>query len=479
MSISTDQSEAASNIRFCPGCNERLLAVEGDCSRCGVSLVDIVHDQLQETLLIHDWHGGCNYYTEPAEEQDALLGSELGVYQLESLIGSGGMGRVYLAHHQQLGRRCALKILSPKSTRVDQDYIERFLNEGRATASLVHPNVVTIHAIGQAEGLHYLEMEFIPGRSLQRLLRDEQRLTPVRATVLATTIAEGLACAHRAGIVHRDLKPDNVLLNHQGLAKIADCGLAKRISTIRRQKLPKDLAGTPNFMAPELFQGSPATPASDVYALGVCYFLMLSGRLPFVANSIEELMSQVATEPLPNIRDLAPRVSLEMGECLSLLLDKSPQNRPCDGIEAAQLLHAVLGQTRDLESLLKEAFLGDPSVQWNREDHRYRLKYQLPDGRHQTVFVEPSEHVAAERLLLIYSTCCPADATFYEAALRLNSEILHGGLALRVVEGREYFVMVDTYPRATVDVEEIRRSILEVACRADAIEKRLTGDDQH
>lgn len=479
MTQSPNHSEAAPVVVYCNGCNERLVSADGICSRCGAVLDGTNADHLQETLLVHDWHGEGTYYAEPNEEFDALLGSELSVYQLESLIGSGGMGRVYLAKHRDLGRNCALKILSPRSSQANENYVGRFMNEGRATAALVHPNVVTIHAIGAGEGFHFLEMEFVAGRSLQRLLRDENRLTPVRATALAATIAEGLACAHHAGIVHRDLKPDNVLLNHQGIAKIADFGLAKRVASKSHPHVPHDLAGTPNFMAAELFQGEPACPASDVYALGVCYFLMLSGRLPFVATTVEELMSQVATEPLPNIRSLCPRVSLEMGECLSLLLAKSPRNRPRDGIEAAQLLRAVLGQTRDIESLLTEAFAGDPSVCWTREGHRYQLVLDLPDGRRQTLFIESSDHAASERLLLIYSTCCDADSNFYESALRLNSEIPHGGLAIREIDGRAKFVMVDTYPRATVDVEEIRRSILEVASRADAIERRLTGRDEH
>lgn len=475
MNSITEQSDAAPNVVFCPGCNERLATVDGECTRCGVILPDIMGDQLQETLLIHDWHGNGTYYKEPSEEFDDLLGSALSVYELESLIGSGGMGRVYLAKHRDLDRYCALKILSPKSAEIDQDYVERFVNEGRATASLIHPNVVTIHAIGQENGFHFLEMEFVAGRSLQRLLRDEQRLTPIRATALATTIANGLASAHRAGIVHRDLKPDNILLNHQGIAKLADFGLAKRISTLRQ--FPKDLAGTPNFMAPELFHGEPASPASDVYALGVCYFLMLSGRLPYVAKSIDELMAQVATEALPNIRDFNPRVSLVMGEVLSLLLAKSPRNRPCDGIEAAQLLQAVLGQTRDLESLLTDAFLNDPSIRWTRQDLRYRIDHELPDGRRQVLFVEPSDHHAGECLLLIYSICCPADPEFFETALRLNSQIPHGSLAIREIDGREMFVMVNSHLRSTVDVEEIRRSIIEVSTRADEIENRLTGED--
>ncbi len=149
MNSITEQSDAAPNVLFCPGCNERLATVDGECTRCGVILPDIMGDQLQETLLIHDWQGNGTYYKDPSEEFDDLLGSALSVYELESLIGSGGMGRVYLAKHRDLDRYCALKILSPKSAEIDQDYVERFVNEGRATASLIHPNVVTIHAIGQ------------------------------------------------------------------------------------------------------------------------------------------------------------------------------------------------------------------------------------------------------------------------------------------------------------------------------------------
>jgi serine/threonine-protein kinase len=343
---------------------------------------------------------------------------------------------------------------------------------------LVHPNVVTIHAIGEERGFHFLEMEFVAGRSLQQLIQDEGRLTPVRATTLTTQIADGLAVAHQAGIVHRDLKPDNVLLTHRGVPKIADFGLAKRI-VAEDGTSTEPLMGTPNFMAPELFNRQGATPCSDVYALGVCYFLLLTGRLPFVRGTLRELQHSAAIEPLPNVRALCPDIPLEMAECASLMLAKSPQNRPRDGIEASQLLHAVSGQLRDIESLLTEAFGDAADVCWTRTGHCYRLELKLPDGRRQTLFVEPSDHSATERLLLIYSVCCNAQPEYYKDALRLNSEISHGGLAIRDIDGESKFVMVDTYPRATVDAEEIRRSALEVAYRADAVEKLLTGLDHN
>lgn len=434
-------------------------------------------DWLNETLLCRaDPHTDSEGCVEPPvlAEPDELLGRQLHVYECRSLVGVGGMGRVYLAHHVELHRQCALKILSPKSAMKDVDFVERFRNEGRSTAALVHPNIVTIHATGSADGYHFLEMEFIAGRSLQELIHEEGRLTPIRATCLAGAIADGLASAHRRQILHRDLKPDNVLMTRGGIPKIADFGLAKRIYDDTGHEL---LVGTPNYMAPELLTGSPATPGSDVYALGVCYFQLLTGRLPFVGGALSELRQSVLNEPVPRVREFCDQITLEMAECVSLLLSKSPANRPADANEAAQLLHAVAGQARDLDSLLREAFRGNGDVVWTRQDHRYKLNITLHDGRRQTVFIEPQDHSTSGKLLLIYSVCCRAKPEFYEDALKLNADVPHGSVAVREVEGEPQFVMIDTYPRATVDAEEIRGSVLEVALRADEIEHRLTGRD--
>ena len=152
----------------------------------------------------------------------------------------------------------------------------------------------------------------------------------------------------------------------------------------------------------------------------------------------------MTTEPHPNVRDLVENVPLEMAECLSLLMAKSASNRPRDGIEAAQLLQAVAGQIRDIESLLTEAFPNRSDVVWRREGKRYRLDLLLPDGRRQVLFVETSDHSTAERLLLIYSVCCEAESEYYEDALRLNAEMSHGGLSIRDIDGRQCFVMVDS-----------------------------------
>ena len=288
------QATQSKSTLYCTGCNVRFLRALEDkvCPRCGAQLHRDSALVLDETLLIRDLDGSgpIDRKSSVEPELDVLIGRELHIYRCDSLLGRGGMGRVYLAEHRDLGRHCALKILAPRLAANDKEYVARFHQEARVAAALVHPNIVVTHAMGEAGGFHFLEMEFVAGRSLQQLVSDEGRLTPVRATALAVQMAEGLAAAHRAGIVHRDLKPDNVLLTRHGTAKIADFGLAKRI--VASESGAHRLVGTPNFMAPELFSDSTSTPASDVYALGVCYFLLLTGRLPFIGGTLQDLRQQ-------------------------------------------------------------------------------------------------------------------------------------------------------------------------------------------
>jgi len=407
-----------------------------------------------------------------------LIGTEVGQYQVQSLLGRGGMGWVFLARHLQLNRACALKVLSPTLIRKDPEYLERFYSEGQAAAALNDHNVVTVHAIGEHEGLHYLEMEFVPGRSLQKVI-NEHPLAPIRATTIALGIANGLAAAHRLNIVHQDLKPDNILLSHQGLPKIADFGLAKRLHGQAVLDAPRALAGTPHFMAPELFQGLHASPASDVYAVGVSLFVMLTGHVPFTGENFHSLSQAIQHQPAPNIRSICPDVPLELGECLAQMMDKSPFNRPQNGTEASMLLQAILGQVRDVEGLLHEAFSREDQVSWSRHGKRFEARVTLADGRGQTVHLDVSDHGIEERLLQIYSLCCPAQSLFHEQALRLNGEMSHGAIAIRKERDQDYFVTLNNYPLGTVDAEEIRRSVLDLATQADAIEQQLTGEDLH
>lgn len=471
---------AVEDDAYCGACNLRFRPLDADrtCPQCGVTAVLEDPSRWRDTLLLRG-PASASAGPFPTDEEDpslGLVGRDLHLYRCESLLGAGGMGRVFLALHRDLHRRCALKVLCPRLVRRDAEYVERFRQEGRAAAGLSHPHIVTVHAIGEADGLHFLEMEFLAGRSLQQQLEVHKRLNPVRATTIALRLADGLAHAHREGIVHRDLKPDNVLLTPHGIPKIADFGLAKRV---RAEEAPGTLAGTPRYMAPELFLGAAASPATDVYALGVCYFRMLAGRLPHEGRDFGELRRAVLTDPLPDVRALVPDVPLEVAECLSRLLAKDPDQRPADGAAATQFLLATSGDVQDLETLLAAAFGSTQGVSWSGCGARCEVRLDLPNGRRQTVVVETSPHGPLDRLLLIYSVCAPARQDFHEQALRLNAEIPHGGLAIRDVDGEACFVMVDTYPRGTVDAEEVRRSVLEVGCRADELEHRLAQVDRY
>ncbi|MCA9056987.1 MAG: serine/threonine protein kinase [Planctomycetaceae bacterium] len=463
---------------FCNACNELFSAADTRCPRCGMQLVLTSSGWEKDTLLLPHLSAAATSVSTEIQVDNLLLdGQILQFYHCERLLGRGGMGAVYLARNQKLHRYCALKVLSPRRLSTDIDYIGRFENEGRAAAALVHPNVITTHAIGQSDDHYFLELEYVPGGSLQSEIDRTGPIGPIRATQMAAGIAAGLAAAHQMGIIHRDLKPDNVLVSPSGVPKLGDFGLAKRI--VAGDARGPALAGTPHFMAPELFDGVSATTQSDVYALGVCYYLMLTGKLPFEGDTIASLINHVQTTRCPGARRINPDVPLDMAECVGAMLSRDPAQRPRDGQAVSQLLQAVLGSVRDLDVLVYEAFHGFPNIVTTAEHRRYTVEVMLRGSRRQTVLIENSHHSADDRLLLIYSVCCPADPAFYEEALRLNARIDHGGISIRDIDGVPHFVMIDTYPRATVNGEEIRRSVLEVAANADQIENHLTGRDIH
>lgn len=471
------ESQNSSHL-YCPVCNVAFVqqSEERHCPRCHQEINTSGNTLYLSDSLIAREFGNVAVSPRSNGSPDNLVGKKIGIYECGNLLGRGSMGSVYLAHHQSLQRQCALKVMSPQIISKHSSFLDRFYSEGTSSAKLVHPHVVTTHAMGEEEGVHFLEMELVNGPTLQQLIETEGRLTPIRSTALATQIADGMAEAHRHDVLHRDLKPDNILLNLQGLPKIGDFGLAKQVFD---ESAPDELAGTPHFMAPEVLLGEPASFASDVYSLGVCYYLMLTGKLPFSGRDLRELTSVVNEHKIPSIKRPFPEISLEMIDCVCAMLAKAPENRPANALEASQWLHAIWGQIPDIESLLQSAFEGHSHVSWDRQGRLYTVTIHFSNGRHQKVFIEPSDHALTDRLLKIYSLCGPAEERYFEQALLLNSKIQHGGLALQDIEGERYFVVVDNYPRSTVDIEEVYRSVLEVAQKADSVEKILTGLDVH
>ena len=249
---------------------------------------------------------------------DALLGRQLGEYRIESILGRGSMACVYKAKHLGLHRPCALKVIDPALVMKQPVTREQFWAEARVAANLLHPNIVTIHNLGSAFAFHFIEMEYVPGgMTLRESLVREGPLEPIRASELTRQVVLALGAAHDSGLVHRDIKPANVLLTPRGVAKLADFGLVSRLDELAQGGAP--LAGTPTFMAPELFRGTPASPRSDFYALGVMLFYTLSGRLPFSADKISQLIQLHQDQPVPDVREIVASVPVVLVEILEAL----------------------------------------------------------------------------------------------------------------------------------------------------------------
>jgi serine/threonine-protein kinase len=459
-----------------------------------------VRDSLEETLLsegssrrVHDSLGETVAYRpddsivgpessnlEPGDddgfpEVDDLENQTLGQYHLGSVIGRGSMGRVYRAEHLGLRRPCAIKVMNPGLLARQPEVHEEFWAEARVVANLVHPHVVTVHNLGNDRGYHYIEMEYVPGGiSLKESLAREGPFDSFRAATLVRQVVLALGAAHQSGLVHRDVKPSNVLLAGRDHAKLADFGLVRHLSELELAGVP--VAGTPTFMAPELFEAVPASHQSDIYAVGVMYYALLSGQLPFHSKRLDHLVNLHRSAPVPDLHALLPEVPAAVATIVTRCLAKRPEDRYASAEALADDLAAVITGLRDTESLVRESVEGLTClVQGGRE--RFRILFPLPDERLQEVHLEVTPGRHGERFLSVFSVCGPALLEHFEFALRLNAELTYGSISIRSVDGRPMFVMTRTFARERVDPVDIRAALLEIARRADSAEQQLTNAD--
>jgi len=409
------------------------------------------------------------------QEVDDLLGETVGQYRLEELVGRGSMGRVYRAQHLGLHRPCAIKVMNPGLVAKQPQIRERFWAEARAVAHLLHPHVVTIHNLGTDRGYHYIEMEFVPGGvSLREAVIRDGPFDPIRASGLVLQVADALGAAHRSGLIHRDVKPANVLINGRGDAKLADFGLVRKIGEVGRAGAT--VAGTPTYMAPELFDGVPASHLSDLYAVGIMYYYLLSARLPYASDQISQLIARHRHDPLPDVRAVAPRVPESVSAIIQRCLAKRPEDRFVSAEELADHLQTAVLQLRDTEALIRESVEGLDCYIHGALDH-YRVFFRLPADRLQEVYAEVSHGPSGERVLSIFSVCGPAEPKNFEFALRLNDKLSYGSLSVRNVNGQPMFVMNRTLPRDHVCSADIRAAMVEIARRSDRVEQQLTDAD--
>jgi eukaryotic-like serine/threonine-protein kinase len=258
-------------------------------------------------------------------------------YRVLEEVGEGGMATVYRALDLRLGRTVALKVLSTQFGR-DQPFIQRFQQEAEFAASLgAHPNIVAIYDIGQHEAMHYIVMEFIEGRNLKALIQEQAPFEVPEAFGIGQQVALALDFAHKRGLVHRDVKPQNIMVTPDGIAKVTDFGIARSLSASQLTRTGM-VIGTVHYFSPEQASGKPATPAADIYSLGVILYEMLTGHLPFDADSpIGVAMQHVHSDP-PSPWDYNPSLPARAVNTVMRALEKDPERRYRDAAEFASAL---------------------------------------------------------------------------------------------------------------------------------------------
>lgn len=263
-------------------------------------------------------------------------GTKLGPYEIQSLIGAGGMGEVYRAHDSRLDRTVAIKVL-PASFSADRERLQRFAQEARAAAALNHPNILSIFDIGEEQGAPYVVSELLEGETLRERLRSGA--LPVRRVIdYATQVTRGLAAAHEKGIVHRDLKPENLFLTNDGRVKILDFGLAKLTRpeahdgsgdapTVQMATEAGVVMGTAGYMSPEQVRGKPADHRSDIFSFGAILYEMISGKRAFHGETSADTMSAILKEETPELSETARNVPPGLERIVRHCLEKHPSQR--------------------------------------------------------------------------------------------------------------------------------------------------------
>ncbi len=272
-----------------------------------------------------------------------MVGDQIaGRYELQDLIGHGGMSSVYKARDSLLERNVAVKVLHQQYN-ADDDFVERFKREARSAARLQHPNIVTVIDRGEDDGRQYIVFEHIDGENLKEFLVRKGRLEVREALEIALEIARALSFAHGHGLIHRDVKPQNVLLNGDGRAKVTDFGIARSLEVESGMTQTGTVLGTSNYIAPEQAKGQPVDAQSDVYSLGIVLYELLAGEVPFPGESFVVIAMKHVHEPPPSILDKRRDVPLRVADAIDRALEKDPTRRfPTMAAFAAELEQALV-----------------------------------------------------------------------------------------------------------------------------------------
>src|SRR5947208_12641594 len=261
-----------------------------------------------------------------------------GRYQIIARIAAGGMGEVFRAHDSVLAREVAIKVLH-QGLASEPAFIDRFRREARAAANLSHPNIVQVHDWGERDGTSFMVMEYVRGPNLRDLLGAQGRLQPAQAVEIVLQILAALDHRHRRGIVHRDVKPANAPLTPDGAVNVADFGLAHALAEARITQAPGTVPGPVQYLAPDQLRGDPADPRTDLYALGIVAYELLTGEVPFTGETSLAIAYKHLSEPSRAPSADAPAVPPQLDRIVLRATAKDPADRPPP---AAEMRHELV-----------------------------------------------------------------------------------------------------------------------------------------
>ena len=294
-------------------------------------------------------------------------------YEIEKIIGEGGMANVYLAKDTILGRKVAVKVLRGDLAG-DEKFVRRFQREARSASSLSHSNIVEIYDVGEDEGNFYIVMEFIEGKTLKQLIKKRGVLTLSETVDIMLQLLDALSSAHDSCIIHRDIKPQNIMVKESGLAKITDFGIAVALNSVELTQT-NSVMGSVHYLPPEQASGKGSTVRSDIYSLGILMFEMLTGRMPFRGDSAVEIALKHMKEELPSPKELNPVIPQSVENIILKAAAKNPKNRYRDVRAMAEDIKTCLDESRENEEKImfkypESDFTDTKKVALSREEKR-------------------------------------------------------------------------------------------------------------
>lgn len=272
-------------------------------------------------------------------------------YQIIKSIGEGGMANVYLAYDTILDRNVAIKVLRGDLAN-DEKFVRRFQREALAASSLSNPNIVEVYDVGEDNGEYYIVMEYIEGKHLKQLLKKRGKLTVSEAVDIVSQITEGLSVAHDSYIIHRDIKPQNIMILENGLVKIADFGIAMAMNSTQLTQT-NSVMGSVHYLPPEQASGKGATLQSDIYSIGILFYELLTGKLPFKGENAVEIALKHLKEKIPSVKDEIPSIPQSVENIIIKATAKNPKNRYADAREMHEDLKTCLDPGRANEEKIK------------------------------------------------------------------------------------------------------------------------------